>query len=144
MLYNVIFSSAVQKSESVIHVYISPLFWISSPFMSPDRSVGKESACNAGDPSLIPGLGRSTGEGKGYLLQVSWASLWLRGQRICLQCRGPGFYSWVGKIPWRSERLPSILAWRIPCTIYSPWGLKESDATERLSLTSLRSPQSSE
>ena len=30
----------------------------------PDGSVGKESACNAGDPGLIPGSGRSTGEGK--------------------------------------------------------------------------------
>ena len=41
----------------------------------PDSSVGKESACNAGDPSLIPGLERSTGEGIGYPLQYSWASL---------------------------------------------------------------------
>ena len=41
----------------------------------PDSSVGKESACNAGDPSLISGLGRSAGEGIGYLLQYSWASL---------------------------------------------------------------------
>ena len=41
----------------------------------PNSSVGKESACNAGDPSLIPGLGRSTGEGIGYPLQYSWASL---------------------------------------------------------------------
>ena len=41
----------------------------------PDSSIGKESACNAGDPSLIPGLGRSAGEGIGYLLQYSWASL---------------------------------------------------------------------
>ena len=32
----------------------------------PDSSVGKESACNAGDPGSIPGLGRSPGEGKGY------------------------------------------------------------------------------
>ena len=32
----------------------------------PDSSVGKESACNPGDPSLIPGLRRSAGEGKGY------------------------------------------------------------------------------
>ena len=38
-------------------------------------SVGKESACNAGDPSSIPGSGRSTGEGIGYPLQYSWASL---------------------------------------------------------------------
>ena len=37
----------------------------------PHSSVGKESACNAGDPGLIPGLGRSPGEGKGYPLQYS-------------------------------------------------------------------------
>ena len=41
----------------------------------PDSSVGKESAYNAGDPGLIPGSGRSTGEGIGYPLQYSWASL---------------------------------------------------------------------
>ena len=38
-------------------------------------SAGKESAHNAGDPSSIPGLGRSTGEVIGYPLQYSWASL---------------------------------------------------------------------
>ena len=37
----------------------------------PDSSVGKESACNAGDPGSIPGFGRSPGEGKGYPLQYS-------------------------------------------------------------------------
>ena len=37
----------------------------------PDSSVGKELACNAGDLGLIPGLGRSPGEGKGYPLQYS-------------------------------------------------------------------------
>ena len=37
----------------------------------PDSSVGKESACDAGDPGSIPGLGRSTGEGIGYPLQYS-------------------------------------------------------------------------
>ena len=41
----------------------------------PDSSAGKESTCKAGDPSSIPGLGRSTGEGIGYPLQYSWASL---------------------------------------------------------------------
>ena len=40
-----------------------------------DSSVGKEPICNAGDPGLIPGTGRSTGEGVGYPLQYSWASL---------------------------------------------------------------------
>ena len=41
----------------------------------PDSPVGKESTCNAGDSSLIPGSGRSAGEGVGYPLQCSWASL---------------------------------------------------------------------
>ena len=41
----------------------------------PDSSISKESACNAGDPGLIPGLGRSAGEGIGYPLQCSLASL---------------------------------------------------------------------
>ena len=41
----------------------------------PGSSAGKESTCNAGDPGLIPGSGKSTGEGIGYPLQYSWASL---------------------------------------------------------------------
>ena len=45
------------------------------PLGFPGGSVDKESACNAGDPGLIPGLGSSLGEGIVYLLQCSWASL---------------------------------------------------------------------
>ena len=41
----------------------------------PDSSVGKESACNAGDPGSIPGSESSPGEGIGYPLQHSWVSL---------------------------------------------------------------------
>ena len=41
----------------------------------PGSSAGKESACNAGDPSSIPGSGRSAGERIGYPLQYSWTSL---------------------------------------------------------------------
>ena len=49
-----------------IHMYIyGPPWWLS----------GKESACNAGNPSSIPGSGRSLGEGIGYPLQYSWAFL---------------------------------------------------------------------
>ena len=55
----------------VISFYIT--FHLSSGF--PDSSVGKESACDSGDPSSTPGLGRSFGEGIGYPLQYSWASL---------------------------------------------------------------------
>ena len=41
----------------------------------PGSSTGRESTCNAGDPSLIPGSGRSSGEGIGYPFQYTWASL---------------------------------------------------------------------
>ena len=41
----------------------------------PGSSAGKESTCNAGGPGLIPGSRRSPGEGIGYPLQYSWASL---------------------------------------------------------------------
>ena len=48
-------------------IYIKGLMCVGFPSGLP----GKESACNAGDLGLIPGLGRSPGEGKGYPLQYS-------------------------------------------------------------------------
>ena len=51
------------------------LLFFSPPPNTHDSSVGKESTCNAADPGLIPGSGRSTGEEIGYLLQNSLASL---------------------------------------------------------------------
>ena len=63
----------------------------------PDSSDRKESACNAGDPGSIPGLGRSPGERQGYPTPVFW------------------FREFHG--------------------LYRPWGRKESDITERLSLS---------
>ena len=57
---------------------------------------------------------------------------------VCLQCRRPGFDSWVRKIPWRrkwqstSALLPGKShGWR-SLIGYSPWGRKESDTTEQL------------
>ena len=76
----------------------------------PDSSVGKDSACNARDSGSLPGSGRSTGEGIGYPLQYSWASL-VAQLAICLQCGRPEFNPWVGKIPWRRERLPTPVFW---------------------------------
>ena len=43
----------------------------------PDSSVGKESACKAGDPGSVPQSARSPAEGLGYPLQYSWIPLWL-------------------------------------------------------------------
>ena len=45
-------------------------------------SAGKESACNAGDLGLIPGLGRSPGEGKDYPLQYSGLEKSMGSQRV--------------------------------------------------------------
>ena len=69
----------------------------------PDSSVGKESARNAGDPGSIPGLGRSSGEGIGYPLQYSWASLLAQLVKNPPQCGRHGYNPWVGKIPWRRK-----------------------------------------
>ena len=44
----------------------------------PGSSAGKESVCNAGDPALIPGLGRSPGEGIGYPFSILRLPRWLR------------------------------------------------------------------
>ena len=105
----------------------------------PGSSVSKESACNAGDPSLIPGSGSSPGEGLGYPLQYSWASL------VDQVVKNPPavWEMWVRSLSWEyplEEGMAthsSIVAWRIPkdrgawrATVH---GAAESDMTERLS-----------
>ena len=77
----------------------------------PDSSVGKESACNAGDPDSVAVSGRYPREGIGYPLQYPWVLMWLSWWRIRLQCGRHGFDPWVGKIPWRRERLPIPVCW---------------------------------
>ena len=73
----------------------------------PGPSAGKESACNAEDPGSIPGSGRPTGEGIGYRLQYSWASLVAQLVKNPPQCRKPWFDPWVGMIPpWEGKGCP--------------------------------------
>ena len=87
----------------------------------PDSSIGKESTCNAGDPGLIPGSGRSAGEGTGYPLQYSWASL------VAQLVKNPPAMreDWVQSLGWEDPlekgkaAHSSILAWRIPWTVQS-------------------------
>ena len=61
-----------------------------------DSSVGKESACNAGDPGSICRLGRSAGEGIGYPFQYSWASL------LAQMVKNPPamWETWVQSLGW--------------------------------------------
>ena len=82
-------------------------------------SNGKESAWNAGDPSMIPGSGRSAGEGIGYPLQYSWAFLLAQ-----LVKNVPAMQeTWVRSLGWEDPlekgkaTHSSILAWRIPWTV---------------------------
>ena len=68
---------------------------------------------------------------------LGWFSWWLR-QRICQQCGRPGFIPWVGKIPWRREWQPIPLFWPGEFhgqRLYSPWGCKEQDTAEQLTLS---------
>ena len=73
----------------------------------PGGSDGKESACNAGDPSSIPGWGRSHGEGIGYPLQYSWASQVAQTVKNLPAMWKTWVWSWVGKIPWRKAWQPT-------------------------------------
>ena len=104
----------------------------------PDSSVAKESACNAEDSGSIPGSGRATGEGIGYPLQYSWVSLMAQLVKNLPAMRGPGFDPWVGKIPWRRERLPTPVFWPGEFHgLHRPWGCKELDRTEFLEQNNL-------
>ena len=85
----------------------------------PDSSVGKDSSCHAEEPSSIPGSGRSSGEGIGYPLQDSWASL------VAQLVKNPPAMreTWVRSLGWEDplekEKAThsSILAWTIPRTV---------------------------
>ena len=86
---------------------------------------GKESACNAGNPGSIPGSGRSPGEGIGYPLQYSWASLLAQ-----MVTNPPATQeTWVWSLGWEdpleegTTTHSSILAWKIPWT-EAPCGLQ--------------------
>ena len=82
----------------------------------PGISDGKESICNAGDSSSIPGLGSSPGEGIGYPLQYSWASLVVQMVKNLPAMRE----TWVCSLGWGDPlevgmaTHSSILAWRGP------------------------------
>ena len=98
--------------------------WVYYPHISllyvgfSDSSVGKESACNAGDPDSILGLGRSAAEGICYPVQYSWASLVAQLVKNPLAMQE----TWVGSLGWEDPlekgkaTHSSILAWRIPWT----------------------------
>ena len=91
----------------------------------PGSSVGKESTLNVGEPGSIPGSGSSPGEGIGYPLQYSWASLVAQTVKNL-----PAMWeTWVQSLGWEDPleegmaTHSSILPWRIPWT-EEPGGLQ--------------------
>ena len=67
---------SIESKENRCEVYLLQSYGAKKHTLGfPSSSVGKEYACNAGDPDSILESGRSTGEGTGYPLQYSWASL---------------------------------------------------------------------
>ena len=115
------------------HVHVEIQYMVINHFMLflplsqirgfPHSSVGKESTCNAGDPSSIPGLGRFTGEGIGYLLQYSWASLVAQAVKNLPAMRE----TWVRSLGWEDplekERLPTSVFWPGEFyALYRAWG----------------------
>ena len=121
-------------------VYACSNLWFSScsKFFKrfPHSSVGKESTCSAGDSSSVPGSRRPTGEGIGYPLWSSWASLVVQLVKnlpamweTCVRSLGWEDPAEKGKVTHSS-----ILAWRIPWTVLS-MGLKR---VRRLSIFHFR------
>ena len=95
------------KYDSPLCTY-RPLCFVFCILGFPDSSAGRESACNAGDPSSIPGSGSTPGQGIGYSLQYSWVSL------VAQLVKNPPEMQEKGKATHSS----------------SPWNHNESDTIE--------------
>ena len=85
-------------NEWLYRVYMVPIY---QGF--PDSSVGKGSACNAGDPGSIPGLWRSAEEGTGYPLQYCWASLVAQLVKNLPVMRQMGWIPGLGRSPGEGD-----------------------------------------
>ena len=104
---------------------------------SPGGSAGKESTCNAGDPSSIPGSGSSLGEGIGYPLQYSWASLVAQTVKNLPVMQE----TWVWSLGWEDPlgegmaTHSTIFNWRIPMDWGAWWAtvLRVTKSWTRLS-----------
>ena len=103
----------------------------------PGSPAGKKSICNAGDPVLIPGSGRSPGRGHSNPLQYSWASLVAQLVKKLPVMRE----SWVRSLGWEDHLQEgiathsSILAWRIPMDRGASWAAAHGVTKSRTQLS---------
>ena len=116
------------KSGALFPLYVI-YFSIDKGF--PGNSAGKESACNAGDPGSVPGLGRSAGEGIGYPLQYSCTYLVVQ-----LVKNSPAMWdTWIQSLGWEDPLEKGLATYSSirPGEFHglcTPWGNKELDRTE--------------
>ena len=117
----------------------------------PDSSVGKESACNAGDPSSIPGSGRSAGEGIGYPPVFLGFPCGSGGKESACNVgvlgwipglgRSPGEgigyplqYSWASLVAYMVKKLPAMLETWVRSLVWED-RLEKGEATHSSILT---------
>ena len=89
----------------------------------PGSSAGKESACHAGDPDLIPESGRTSAEAIGYPIHYSRASLVAQMVENLPTMWETWVQSWVRKICWRRawQSTPVFLPGESPWTLGACW-----------------------
>ena len=111
--------------QPIFFFFLIKLFILCWSIGFPGSSAGKESTCNAGDPSLISGSGRSPGEGIGYPLQYSWASMVAQTVKNPPEMKETwdGLLGWEDSVEEGKATHSSILAWRSSWT-EEPGGLQ--------------------
>ena len=112
------------------HIELFVVFWNSRHWPScvlsigfPYSLAGKEFTCNAGDPGSIPGLGRFPGEGIGYPLQYSWASLVAQLVQNLPAVQETWVWSLCWEDPLEKGKATHSVFWPGEFhRLYSPWG----------------------
>ena len=125
-------SSTFPGTLFVLTEYLLSTCWL--VWESPTQSAGKESVCNAEDPSSIPGMGSSPWRRHRLPTPVFFGFPgWLNDKESVCTVGNLGSIPGLGRSPGGGHGNPfSVLAWRIPLVHNSPCGHKESDTTEWL------------
>ena len=95
----------------------------------PDSSVGKESACNAGDPVQFLGWEDLLEKGQAIHFSILGLPLWLSGKESACSVGDLGLVPGLGRSPGKGKGYP-LQYFGLENSTYSPWGCKESDTTE--------------
>ena len=105
-------SIRIFSNESALRIRW-PKFWSFSLNISPSKEYSGLISFRMYwlDLLVVQGTLKSLLQQHSSKASILWHSWWLSWWRIHLQCGRPGFDPWVGKIPWRRERLPTLVFW---------------------------------